>query len=362
MPFRIVKTTTPGTRVFINIEDSEAVDAVQVARGNRDLVISVAFYESAEPSSRCMYALCFRVRHSGLEQARKSALEVVYYLAENCGIPAECIDLTYNGASAVADDDVQARYSGHHAARADDGAATPTEFVVLVPPTVFSDSPNCCVPLLNYDLARQMRDGGIENIDIDVYLRDHFVPMKDSIDSATGRFVVRVSGRDLLYLSPKGILDLSKQPRGDDCVVVGRSGEAAEWFAEAISTVEKRHERQLCLRRALLQRGWFISPCIRRLEWAADTAREQALEMCRNVSRYYSFVGAGAEEVNAQLRRICRRNGIVDYPRLKNIVAFGMENPAFAGCEHPLLGQFCPAGGCPVKELLKELKNPRLFV
>ncbi len=76
---------------------------------------------------------------------------------------------------------------------------------------------------------------------------------------------------------------------------------------------------------------------------------------------FYSFIGAGAEEVYEHVRCIDRRNDIGDYSRLRSIIAFSTENGAFPGCDHPLLQQFCLAGGCLMNELIDELKNPPLF-
>jgi len=352
LPYRIVKAKGAKTAVFIRIEDSEALDTFCTQHGNRDLLVSVAFYESADPSSRYLCALCFRIRSSSLEQARQSALEVVYYLAENCGILEDSVELSYTGGGIAPDDDD----------RTDAGTAAPPEIVISVPPAVFGGRPTPVMPVLNYDLARQMSTDGIENLDIDVYVRDHFVPLPDSINGATGRFVVSVRVRELRYLDPKGILDLSKQPRGDDFFAIGNPVWAAEeWFAKVIEDEERHERRQSQLRQRLLHGGWQIPPCVRRLHWA-DLPQDQVLEACRIIARFYPFINAGNDETWYHLLRLDRRHDIGDHARLRAIIAFGVENPGFAGCQHPLLQQFCPAGGCLINELLNELKNPRLFV
>lgn len=347
--YRMVKTKGANPAVFVRIEDPEVLDALRARHENRNLVVSVAFYESADPSSRCVYGLCFRIRSSSLEQARQSALEVVYYLAEHCGIPLESLDLIFTAANIVAQDD----------GRVNAGAAAPAEIVVLVPPSVFGARPTPHALTIIYDLARQMRDQGIENLDIDCYARNHFVPLPDSIDGATGRFIVRVSPREFLYLSPKGILDLSKQPRGDDCLAIGHLvPEAAEWFVETLAEKEKQARWQSQLRDKLLGR-WVVPSCIRRLDWA-DMSDDSALEACRVVAGFYPFVGAGPDEVWYHIHRVSKRQGLLEGARLRAIVTFGGENPTFE-CGHSLLRQFCPSGGCFVKELIDDLRNPRLF-
>jgi hypothetical protein len=345
----MVKTKGAKTGVFINVDGPEPLDALRIQHGNRDLLVSVAFYESADPSSRCAYGLCFRIRSSTLEQARQSALEVVYYLAENCGIPPESLDLIFNGGGIVAQNDGQANA----------GTAAPAEIVILVPPSVFGARPTPHALTINFDLARLMHAAGIENLDIDCYVRDHFTPLPDSIDGATGRFIVRVSPREFLYLSPRGIFDLSKRARGDDCLSPGQLvPEAAEWFAETFAEKEKQARQQSQIRDKLLGR-WAVPPCIRRLDWA-DMSDNNALEACRVIAAFYPFVGAGEDEVWYHIHRIGGRHGLRQGARLRAIVTFGGENPAFE-CGHPLLRQFCPAGGCLMRELIDDLRSPRLF-
>jgi hypothetical protein len=206
-----------------------------------------------------------------------------------------------------------------------------------------------------------MNADGIENLDIDVYVRDHFVPLPDSINGATGRFVVSVRVRELRYLDPKGILDLSKQPRGDDFSAIGTPVRAAEeWFAKVLEDEERRERRQSQLRQMLWHGGWQIPLCIRRLHWA-DLPQNQVLEACRIIAQFYRFINAGNDETWYHLLRLDRRHDIGDHSRLTAIIAFAVENPGFAGCQHPLLQQFCPAGGCSMNEIINELKNPRLF-
>jgi hypothetical protein len=348
MAYRMVKAKGANTAVFVHIE---ARDTVHVPQGNRDLVVSVTFYESADPSSRCMYALCFHIRSSSLEQACKSALQVVYYLAENCGIPPESVDLTYNGGGNISEDD----------GRADVGSATPAEIVILVPPPVFDGRPTPLMLVLNYELARQMIADGLQ-VDVDAYAQERqFVRLPNTFNSDAGRFVVAVRAEELLYMATKAVAGLSARPRPDDSYAMRRSvPEATEWFAEALRQAEKHTERQSRLREALLRSGWQVPPCIRRLDWA-DMSDAQALAACRIIARFYPFIHAREDEVWYRIRRLDQRHGIGDYPRLRNIVTFGRENPAFVGCEHPLLQRFCPAGKCFVVELISEYENPLLF-
>jgi hypothetical protein len=346
----MVKTKHAKTAVFISIDDSAALDAFRARRGNRDLLVSVAFYESADPSSRCVYALCFHVRSCNLEQARQSALEVVYYLAEHCGIPPESLDLIFTGGGIVAQDD----------GRANTGVAAPAEIVILVPPSVFGARPTPHALTINYDLARRMSADGLQ-VDVDAYQKEQqFVWLPNTFITDAGGHAVVIKADELLNLSAKAVSVLSVGPRDDDSFAACRPvPEATEWFAETLAEKEKQARQQSQLRDKLLGR-WVVPPCVRRLDWA-EMSEDSALEACRIISACYRFLGAGPDEVWYHIHRVSKRHGLLEGARLRAIVTFGGENPAFLGCEHPLLRQFCPAGGCVMKELMNEIKNPRLF-
>lgn len=346
--YRMMKTKGAKTTGFIRIEDPEVLDALRARHGNRNLVASVAFYESADPSSRYMYALCFRIRSSSLEQTRQSALEVVYYLAENCGIPPESLDLIFNGGGLVAQDEGRAN-----------AAATPAEIVIMVAPSVFDARPTPLALALNCELARQMRQDGIE-VDVDCYSQgQQFLPLSNAIAGAAGRYAIPLRPRELLYLGAKALFEMSEQPRPDDSYAdTRRAPEAAEWFAETLTKKEKQVRQQSQLRNKLLDR-WVVPPCVRRLDWG-DMSEDSAIEACRVIAAFYPFVGAGEDEVWYHIHRVSKRHGLLEGTRLRAIVTFGGENPAFE-CGHPLLRQFCPAGGCFMKELMDELRSPRLF-
>ncbi|HSV98979.1 MAG TPA: hypothetical protein VLI39_02330, partial [Sedimentisphaerales bacterium] len=325
------------------------LDAVRARRGNRDLLASVAFYESADPSSRCVYGFCFRIRSSNLEQARQCALEVVYYLAENYGIPPESLDLIFNGGGLVAQDD----------GRANAGAAAPAEIVILVPPSVFGARPTPHALTIIYDLARQMSADGL-HVDVDAYAKEQqFVWLPNTFNTDAGGYAVVIKADELLNLSSKAVGAISVRPRNDDSFAICRPvPEATEWFAETLAEKEKQARQQSQLRDKLIGR-WVVPPCVRRLDWA-EMSEDSVIEACRVIAAFYPFVGAGPDEVWYHIHRVSKRHGLLEGARLRAIVTFGGENPAFA-CGHPLLRLFCPSGGCFMKELIDDLRNPRLF-
>jgi len=351
----------PRETLFMKVDDEMTIQRFRDRHGNKELFRSTWRSSVPDPSAPRNYPLHFRVASQNLEQVRIAALEACYYMADHFGISQESVDLIYNGGGIVRENEDRPGCDGRHASEAGAGTATPAEIVMLVLPSVFGGSP---MPLaaLNCDLARQMVADGL-HVDVDSYGEtQQFVRLPNSFSDDTGRFVVPIRAEELLNLDAKAVRTLAAQKRPDDSYAVQRLvPEASEWFAEALRQAERHAKRQLELRQKLRQTGWFIPFCLRRIEWATDMARDQAVEACRVTSAWYALVGASEDEVYEHVRRIDRRNGIGDYLRLRNIVAFGLENPAFVGCEHPLLHRFCPAGGCLMKELINELKNPRLF-
>jgi len=136
--------------------------------------------------------------------------------------------------------------------------------------------------------------------------------------------------------------------------------EAVEWFNEVWKEEEKRQYRQSQLQKLIMEKGWQITPCIRRLTWM-DLSKEQSFEACRIISQFYSWIKADPDEIWHYFQQIDRRNRIEDYQRLRAILNFATENPGFIGCQHSLLKRFCPVGKCFMAELMNEYENPHLF-
>jgi hypothetical protein len=245
----------------------------------------------------------------------------------------------------------------------DDAGATiskPAEMIIIVPSAVFGGHVTPLMPAVNRVLAEQMSEEGVGGLDMDAYIRDSFIPLANTINSATGRCAISLRMEEALGLDARGIVALSRKPRCDDSYVIAcRVPEAAAWFAEALQEEERRTEKLGRLRERLL-RSWQVPACVRRLHWA-DLLENEVLEACRIIASFYSFIGAGEDEVWYHLRRLDQRHGIGDHAKLRNIVRCGAEHPAFAGCGHSLLHRFCPAGRCFWTELVDEYENPFLF-
>ncbi len=362
--YRLFKTANSRQPLFINMADEKAVKMARSQHNNENLHISVCSYNAPDPSALRTYPLYFKIASNSSENFLKAALEICFYISDNFSIPQDCIEVIYTGggngmdAGAAGSAANSGGESGNNTGNANSTAA---ETVILIPPIVFAGQPTPLMPAINYELARQLVEDVTENIDIDVYHRDYLIRLPNSINSQTNRYVIPLTFKELLYMAAPAIAELSKQPRPEDSLIMPRTDpEAAEWFARLLEETKKTQEKQHQLQNLLFKDGWQTSPCTRRLLWA-DLDKNNALEACRILSQFYSWIKAGPDEIWHYLQQIDRRNRIEDYPRLKAIIAFALENPRFAGCRHLLLKQFCPAGKCFIKELIDEYEKPYLF-
>ena len=319
---------------WVYFSEDDTSESLVSKYGQSDLLISLARYSAQDIAAARIDPLYFWVTNQDIGRLRRATLEIWYYLSERFSIPQDSVDACFDGEASV---------------------------ILQVTSSTLGGQSASHMSSLNRHLARQMVKDGLENLDIDVYLKGQFVRMPNSLNSATGRIAIPVQMKELMYLDSEAILELAKEPRPEDSFALPRCvPEAAEWFREILQNEERRHARQRDLRQVLLREGWQIPPCIRRLHWV-DLSRGEALETCRIIGGFYAFVNANEGETWQHVLRIDRRHGLRDYPRLRAIVTFGVENPAFVGCAHPLLQRFCPAGKCFMTELMNEIRQPFLF-
>jgi len=346
--YMFLKAFRNSESIFVRSDDEFAKQVFKNRCENRDLWVSPNLYTASSLSAKQICPLRFHIVAENLTQARRNAIEACYYITQNFAIQEEGVEVIYNGGKGPV-------------GSMDSNATAITEMVVIISPIVFGRQPIQLMPLINYHLARDLIRAGINNIDIDVYQQDRLLRMSNSFDSSTSRYAIPLTFKELLYLSPDRITELAQNPRPEDSMVIPRvAPQAVEWFNDVCKEEEKRQYRQSQLQKLILEKGWQITPCSRRLLWA-DLSKEQAIEACRIISQFYSWIKAGLDEIWHYLQQIDRRNHIGDYPRLKAIIAFALENPKFAGCEHPLLERLCPAGNCFMAELKKEYESPYLF-
>lgn len=332
--FRILKALKPGKSASGNLHDSDGIDAFRGGYTHQDLLMSACYYTAPDPLAPRIYPLGFDIACSDVEQTRMSTLETCYYITR-FNIAADGLEIVYTGGGNVTNDvaiedsgadrdsrktayiiEGNSNGAGNHKSngsyyytgdsynldigskpitKASDGTAPSAEMIILIALIVFNGQLTSPMPALNYHLALQMTETGIQNLDIDGYSQ-LFIPLPNSIRTATGRYVIPLTMKELLYLSSSCISELTKQQSPEDSMIVPqRMPEAIEWFAEFHGKFVKK-QCQEGLRKLMLEKGWQIPPCIRRLSWA-DLAKEATLEACRLISRTYSFLGGHKDKI-----------------------------------------------------------------
>jgi len=349
---------------WVHTNDYQTKDCWRQKYKDKNLFFSAACFYSPEKSAKCTASMYFVLRARSLDDIREPTIKTCLYISDNFSIPQDCIEVIYAGGSNGTDAGAAgsaANNGGESGNNTHNAKSAAAETVILIPPIVFTGQPTPLMPAINYELARQLVEDVTENIDIDVYHRSYLIKLPNSFSPKTGSYVIPLTIKELLYMAAQAIAELSKQPRPEDSLIMPCSvPEAAEWFGRLLEETKKTQERQHQLQNLLFKDGWQTSPCTRRLLWA-DLDKNNALEACRIISQFYSWIKASPDEIWHYLQQINRRNRIEDYQRLRAILNFATENPRFANCEHPLLKQFCPAGKCFMAELNSEYECPSLF-
>ena len=135
---------------------------------------------------------------------------------------------------------------------------------------------------------------------------------------------------------------------------------AVEWFAVVFRDVENNRKKQEQLLNLMLQSGWKIPECIRKLQKLCLYGNTR-LEAYRIIAQFYSWIKSSIDEIWFQIQDLDQRNPINNIQKLRAVITFAIENPYFTGCEHKLLQRFCPAGKCFMAKLIKECEKPHLF-
>jgi len=319
---------------FISTADVGALTDWRKKHNNPNVFVSAATFPVPCRQIPYICPIYFVVRDNDLEQVRKSAPGVCYYLSENLSIPQDCIQINYDG---------------------------DCEIVLLIPPAIFDGQATEVMSVINYHLCRQVIKGGVRNIDMDVYQRDHFFRLSNSINMKTSRYAVTLEFKELLYLDSSRITQLACKPRDEDSLIIPQKiPEVLKWFSEIRSQIENMKKMEAQLLKRMLETGWQVPPCVKRLQKLSlyDNVR---LEAYRIMSQFYSWIKASPAQIWHQIQESDRRNPINDYQKMKAIVTFAIENPTFAECEHPLLQRFCAGDKCFMAGLKNEYEIPCLF-
>jgi len=348
--FRFYKTAQGGKTGFVDLNDTAALEQLCNYCDNTDTFISACSYRQTNESSECYYPLYIVLNGNSINDIRGSAIEAIYWLAEQTGTGPEQMDIYYSGTSPNNKMEIVA-----------DSSAQCTEITIYIHHSIFGAVSTQQVPMICFNLARQMTRDNIKNIAIDVYERNHYLRLPNSKISSLGCYMMPLQLKELTFLNDTSLSELSKQPRpADSYAVIQPNPQAQDWLSIQNSLIEEEIKRQNRLLESILKTGWQIPPCINRLLnlYLYDNVR---LEAYRISCAYLAWIKASAEQIFNTIQAMDIRNPVNDYQLLKAITAFAVENPRFAGCEHPLLEKSCPAGRCFMAELIENIRQPSLF-
>jgi len=341
-----VWSNRPNQPLFADLNDEQALENVRQELGNCNLSRLVCSFAAPDISAERVYPPYSSVCAADPELARISAAEMGCYLSEWLKVPEEDLEFIYVPSSCAS------RAGPPRGRRC-------TQIIARIAPSVFGTPQTSLMLLANYNLARQMIRDGLKNVEIDIYVRDYAIPLPDSLWN--DRFVILLTFKELLHLDAQRLDELSRTRRGEDLLLDSSCvPQATQRLTQILQAAEAEHARQQYLRHQFQHNGWFIVPCVDRLMWA-DLRPKAVIEACRVLARYYALAGANSQEIWHHIRRLDRRHGVKDHPYLENIVQFGIQNPAFVGCDHRLLQELCRAGKCSMIDLLTEYKEPSLF-
>jgi len=201
--YRLFKTANSRQTLFINMTDENSVNTARSQHNNENLYISVCSYNAPDPSAPRTYPLYFRIISDSPEKTQTSTIEACYYISDNFSVSQDCIEVIYagggNGMNAGA-----AGFAADGNSKSSNNAAdtnsTTAETVILIPPIVFAGQPTPLMPVINYELARQLVEDVTENIDIDIYHRSYLIKLPNSFSPQTGSYVIPLTIKELLYM------------------------------------------------------------------------------------------------------------------------------------------------------------------
>jgi len=345
--FKLYKTAMGGKNGFLDINDPAALEQLRNNHNNADILISTCSYLSPDKSAGRQNPLYVIINSPSADDVRNSAIETIYWLTEETGISEEQMDIYYNGAA-----------SANNATKTPNNSAN---IIIYVNPGIFGSVSTEFMPLICFNLARQIIKSSIKNVLIDVYELDHCMNLPNSIISSSGTYVISLQFKELTFLSNEALAEIAKRPRPDDSyAIIEHNPSAQDWLTQKNNEIIEENKKQNTLLDLILKTGWQIPPCIQKLQSLClyDNIR---LEAYRIIAAFYAWIKASQQQIQHQIQSIDYKNPVNDHQKIRAIITFAIENPRFVGCGHLLLQRFCPAGKCFMAELINEMERPLLF-
>ena len=198
---------------FVMVGDTDGMAAWRERFGNRDAFRSSVAFAAPHVGDSYLVEVFFRVACYDLEQARKDGVDVIAYLSERIGVPAESVEITFSGSRS---------------------------FHVAVSLMVFGARPQMGLLTMCRRLAGQLQAEGIRDIDLSIYHPSCLTRLPNSVNSRTDLHAIPLEYKELRDFNADDIRSLAREPRSEDSLaIVEESERAAAWYRDAVKTVLK---------------------------------------------------------------------------------------------------------------------------
>jgi len=303
---------------YVRADDGEAIRCWRERHGNTDVYGSICRFKDRDRSSEYVCDFFLDVDANDLELARQEALGACQLLIDRLGVDPDSLDLSFSGAK------------GFH---------------VVVPRLVFGDPVAADIMALWRSTASRMAKEGLSHLDLAVYQKSRLWRLANSVNSKTGLYKIPLEYKEFTDLGLDYALDLARQPRDYDCMVVPtESCKAVAWVHKGLEWVRRERERAR-LRRRNHGTPWILPPCIRAIESCTleDGIRHEAYFQ---YARFMATVGAAPEEILRRLTEIDSRHSIGDDRYLARLARTAVKYSGFRTCPKETLASFCDPQVC----------------
>ena len=307
---------------YVHLEDSAAIARWRQRFDNTDVYSSIQRYARADNDAVFICPIYFDIdAKEDLPAARVSGLGLCELLSQRLSLDVDQVEISFSG------------HKGFH---------------IVVPCEVFDARASSKTLVLLKRIAEKAQTAGVQHIDSGVYTHKRLWRLPNSINRKSGLFKIPLTFKELRELSMEAIIQLAAQPRPEDYFALNyRSEPTATWYRQALACLSERPRtsEKPITQTGLFRQGWRVPPCIKAIEKARlpDGMRHDAY---LQLARYYAYLGMHPEEIRERIIDIDDRYPIGDPQSIDRMVDFGWKHPAFPGCDHRVLRQYCRREGC----------------
>lgn len=303
---------------YVHASDGETIRKWRERHVNRDVFASIARFNEADRTSKYVSDLFFDIDAADLRVARDEALRACRLLRQRIGVEFDSLDIFFSGAK------------GFH---------------LVVPRPIFGDPEGSHIIMIWSCLARRLAEHGCPHLDLTIYQTSRLWRLPNSINGKTGLCKIPIEYKELADLGLDYILDLARQPRDFDTMVVPtESPKATKWMYDALMWAKQRSRRWPRIS-GVNACGWRLPPCIRAIERSTlpDGVRHEAYF---HFARYMATICAAPEEILDRLTEIDARHPIHDHEYLDRVARRAARYTGFRTCPRIPLARFCDPNTC----------------